>query len=99
MAQPLKVTIKSWHAVASWTWAAEDDVCGICHTPLDGCAPGAPGPGDDSPVVWGKCAHSFHLLCISTWLQTKNSCPICRRNWEFAPSAPPPDAPVDEEDE
>jgi hypothetical protein len=49
--------------------------------------------------VWGKCAHSFHLLCISTWLQTKNSCPICRRNWEFAPSAPPPDAPVDEEDE
>eukprot|EP00964_Phaeocystis_antarctica_P049689 scaffold28799_cov62-Phaeocystis_antarctica.AAC.1 len=21
---------------------------------LDGCAPGAPGPGDDSPVVWGR---------------------------------------------
>mmetsp|Transcript_28210 Transcript_28210/g.70972 ORF Transcript_28210/g.70972 Transcript_28210/m.70972 type:complete len:100 (+) Transcript_28210:115-414(+) len=87
----LKVTVKRWSAVASWTWAADDDVCGICHMALDGCAPGAPGPGDDSPVVWGKCAHNFHLLCISTWLNnSKNSCPICRRNWEFAPSAPPP---------
>ncbi|KAJ1630689.1 anaphase-promoting complex subunit 11 [Pavlovales sp. CCMP2436] len=88
----LKVTVKRWSAVASWTWAADDDVCGICHMALDGrlydfCQ----GPGDDSPVVWGKCAHNFHLLCISTWLNnSKNSCPICRRNWEFAPSAPPP---------
>ena len=41
-------------AVASWTWTSEDDVCGICHMALDGCAPGAPGPGDDSPVVWGR---------------------------------------------
>lgn len=41
-------------AVASWTWTSEDDVCGICHMPLDGCAPGAIGPGDDSPVVWGR---------------------------------------------
>ena len=50
----MKVTIKNWHAVASWTWTTEDDVCGICHMPLDGCAPGAAGPGDDSPVVWGR---------------------------------------------
>ena len=26
----MKVTIKNWHAVASWTWTTEDDVCGIC---------------------------------------------------------------------
>lgn len=91
----LKVTVKRWTAVASWTWTADDDVCGICHMALDGCAPGAPGPGDDSPVVWGKCAHNFHLLCISTWLQSKTSCPICRRNWEFAPSAPPPSVVLD----
>ena len=50
----MKVEIKNWHAVASWTWTTEDDVCGICHMPLDGCAPGAAGPGDDSPVVWGR---------------------------------------------
>ena len=50
----MKVKIQNWHAVASWTWTTEDDVCGICHMPLDGCAPGASGPGDDSPVVWGR---------------------------------------------
>ena len=50
----MKCEIKNWHAVASWTWTTEDDVCGICHMPLDGCAPGAAGPGDDSPVVWGR---------------------------------------------
>ncbi|KOO34105.1 anaphase promoting complex subunit 11 [Chrysochromulina tobinii] len=85
----MKVTIKNWHAVASWTWTTEDDVCGICHMPLDGCAPGAAGPGDDSPVVWGRCSHYFHLMCITTWLHNKNTCPICRRKWEFA-SAPKP---------
>ena len=53
-ASAMKVKIVNWHAVASWTWTTEDDVCGICHMPLDGCAPGAAGPGDDSPVVWGR---------------------------------------------
>jgi len=63
----MQVTVKSWHAVASWTWTSEDDVCGICHMPLDGCAPGAPGPGDDSPVVWGRVRtirRAVHMLSL-----------------------------------
>ena len=36
-----------------------------------------------------QCSHYFHLMCITTWLHNKNSCPICRRKWEFA-SAPKP---------
>jgi anaphase-promoting complex subunit 11 len=43
-------------------------------------------PGEDSPVVWGKCGHAFHLQCVSKWLNqpsSKNSCPICRQDWEF----------------
>ena len=28
-------------------------------------------------------------MCITTWLHNKNTCPICRRKWEFA-SAPKP---------
>ena len=85
----MKVLVKDWHAGAAWTWTTEDDVCGICHTLLDGAAPNATGPGDDSPVVWGKCSHYFHLMCINTWLQAKTTCPICRRRWEWA-AAPKP---------
>jgi hypothetical protein len=31
-----------------------------------------------------QCSHYFHLMCINTWLHNKNTCPICRRKWEFA---------------
>jgi anaphase-promoting complex subunit 11 len=47
-------------------------------------AEGAEFPGDDSPVVWGDCQHAFHLRCLQQWLSTNNSCPICRRDWNFA---------------
>jgi len=43
-------------------------------------------PGEDCPVVWGRCGHAFHLQCVSKWLtqaSSKNSCPICRQEWEF----------------
>ena len=87
-----KINIKNWHGVASWTWTTEDDLCGICHMALDGSAPGAPGPGDDSPVVWGRCTHYFHVHCIETWLNNKNTCPICRGKWVLANAPRPPPA-------
>ena len=40
-------------------------------------------------AVLTQCSHYFHLMCITTWLHNKNTCPICRRKWEFA-SAPKP---------
>ena len=82
---PLKVTIKKWHAVARWTWGddVDGDVCTVCQNPFEGCPDGVMYPGDGAPVVWGKCKHAYHLQCISQWLSTKNSCPMCRREWEF----------------
>ena len=56
---------------------------------FDGAAPGTRYPGDNCPVVWGKCAHAFHLPCITRWLQNNQTCPICRRDWEFASEAHP----------
>jgi anaphase-promoting complex subunit 11 len=82
----LKVHIQRFHGVAQWSWNANDDVCGICQSAFEGTAPGVTLPGDHSPVVWGRCLHAFHLQCVSKWLQSansKNSCPICRQEWEF----------------
>ena len=83
-----RVSIKHWRAVASWTWDAGDDVCGICRAAFDGCPPEARFPGDDAPVVWGACGHAFHLQCIGRWLGAapaaeEQRCPFCRRPWEY----------------
>jgi len=83
-----RVKIKRWHAVARWTWnAGEGEVCGICQNSFEDCAPGVKYPGDESPVVWGKCGHAFHLQCVSTWLENNSTCPFCRVDWEFKADA------------
>ncbi|GKD32749.1 zinc finger, RING/FYVE/PHD-type containing protein [Tanacetum coccineum] len=33
----------------------------------------------DAAGIFPKCEHKFHPQCISQWLDTHNSCPICRR--------------------
>ncbi|KAH0995025.1 hypothetical protein GBA52_018889 [Prunus armeniaca] len=39
-----------WHAVASWTWDAQDETCGICRMAFDGCCPDCKLPGDVCPL-------------------------------------------------
>ncbi|KAL9266375.1 Anaphase-promoting complex subunit 11-like protein [Drosera capensis] len=75
-----------WHAIASWTWDAQDETCGICRMAFDGCCPDCKLPGDDCPLIWGQCNHAFHLHCILKWVNSKGpeaQCPICRREWQF----------------
>mmetsp|Transcript_19840 Transcript_19840/g.39691 ORF Transcript_19840/g.39691 Transcript_19840/m.39691 type:complete len:117 (-) Transcript_19840:46-396(-) len=88
-ANPLKVKVTDVNLICSWRWSntSDTDVCGICQSPYEATCPGVKFPGDECPVVWGKCRHAFHLQCVSTWLGGgKNSCPICRREWEFGES-------------
>ncbi|XP_029125064.1 anaphase-promoting complex subunit 11 [Cajanus cajan] len=76
----------AWHAVASWTWDAQDETCGICRMAFDGCCPDCKLPGDDCPLIWGVCNHAFHLHCILKWVNSQTSqahCPMCRREWQF----------------
>ncbi|KAF3275430.1 ubiquitin-protein ligase Anaphase Promoting Complex [Orbilia oligospora] len=98
----MKVKIKEWHAVATWRWdMPEDEVCGICRVDFDGCCPNCKYPGDDCPLIVGKCHHSFHLHCILSWINqesAKGLCPMClvhmTRNavlfWRPTPAAPDP---------
>ncbi|CAN6295380.1 unnamed protein product [Urochloa humidicola] len=82
----MKVKILQWHAVASWTWDAQDKTCGICRMAFDGCCPDCKFPGDDCPLIWGACNHAYHLHCILKWVNSQTStplCPMCRREWQF----------------
>ena len=45
-----------------------DDQCAICHESLH-----------SSQVYHLPCGHSFHAVCLSTWLWTKQNCPLCRQ--------------------
>lgn len=56
-----------WHAVASWTWDAQDETCGICRMAFDGCCPDCKLPGDDCPLSKYTCYNinliHLHLVC------------------------------------
>ena len=81
----LRVRIKRWHGIAHWTWNCGDgdEVCGICQCAYEGVPPDVKYPGDECPVVWGTCGHSFHIQCIEKWLPTRGTCPMCRSEWEI----------------
>ncbi|KAF7272252.1 hypothetical protein GWI33_014940 [Rhynchophorus ferrugineus] len=63
----MKVTVKNWTTVASWKWVANDDNCGICRMPFDGCCPDCKLPGDDCPLSQ----------------PVNQQCPMCRQEWKF----------------
>eukprot|EP00049_Salpingoeca_infusionum_P012834 m.237988 g.237988 ORF g.237988 m.237988 type:complete len:678 (-) comp15281_c0_seq3:739-2772(-) len=48
---------------------AEEDMCAVC---LDGLS--------KSTQLMLPCRHQFHDECVSTWLATHHSCPICKYN-------------------
>jgi len=86
----MKAKVVSWKPVALWKWDMMDEhICGICNTEFEMAAPGVKFPGDDSPIVLGRCGHAFHIQCIEKWIaqpQSNSSCPICRRVFEFQSS-------------
>lgn len=54
-----------WHGVASWTWDAHDDACGICRMAFDGCCPDCKNPGDGCPL---SMLHFPVLFCsLFSW--------------------------------
>jgi RING-box protein 2 len=79
-------TLKKWNAVAMWVWDVKSDTCPICKLLLmETCLNcQADLKKEECVVVWGECNHSFHLCCMTRWINTSNNqhCPVCHSMWE-----------------
>ncbi|XP_018025037.1 anaphase-promoting complex subunit 11 [Hyalella azteca] len=83
----MKVKIKKWTGVGTWSYKVDYDNCGICRQPFHGCCPYCKWPGETCPVVWGQCTHCFHIHCMAKWLKAqepREQCPLCRQKWRYA---------------
>lgn len=79
---------KKYTTVAMWSWDVQVDNCAICKNNIaDLCIDcqqnHASGQACDCPVAFGVCNHAFHQHCISRWLKTRQTCPLCDREWEM----------------
>lgn len=83
--------IKKWTAVAFWSWDQTNESCAICRNHLMEPCIDCQGKNEsaditqrlDCPRAVGRCNHSFHLHCISTWISTRNSCPLDNAEWSL----------------
>lgn len=83
----VRITLKKISPVGMWSWAGNQDTCGICRNTLD--QPSIDMIVRDADpaeacIGWGACSHAFHTDCVSKWLKKHNKCPLCNAEWEFA---------------
>ncbi|KAH9411082.1 anaphase-promoting complex protein [Ordospora pajunii] len=78
----IDIKIKKVYPVYAWKWNIDDDICGICQQGFDQVCSKCKHPIDCKPCT-GKCRHTFHVHCLSLWLQQKKVCPMCRMLWEY----------------
>eukprot|EP00792_Barthelona_sp_PAP020_P012512 TRINITY_DN720_c0_g1_i1.p1 TRINITY_DN720_c0_g1~~TRINITY_DN720_c0_g1_i1.p1 ORF type:complete len:87 (+),score=16.66 TRINITY_DN720_c0_g1_i1:86-346(+) len=79
----MKIKIKSKTIVGEWVYNVLSDTCSICQAELQAPCPHCKIPGEDCPIITGKCTHSFHKHCMNEWISSgQRDCPLCRSKWE-----------------
>ena len=82
----MKIRIKSFCPIISYQYNTEDKCCTLCKNNLmdfpattfyknNNC--------NNTKIAMGCCGHSFHIQCISKWLNTHNACPTCGVIWKY----------------
>ncbi|CAC27076.1 Rbp1 protein [Guillardia theta] len=73
----------------------ENEKCAICRNNLEDNAPDfEERVGKHSKnfldqiskncfLAYGRCGHSFHLICIENWIILNKNCPLCSRIWVY----------------
>ncbi|XBW38422.1 hypothetical protein QEN19_004010 [Hanseniaspora menglaensis] len=93
--QEPRFKIKKWTAVGIWSWDLDSADCAICKSnlmePCVDCQNDAHqhqnsqqnANKDGCITATGTCGHSFHLHCITKWLQKRQVCPLDSQTWDF----------------
>lgn len=82
-----KIVLEDWTPVLGWCYNTFADECAICRDNLlNECSECAGNSVDNKNcvVVKGNCGHCFHNHCISRWLASKSSCPLCVEKFVIA---------------
>lgn len=87
MTEPI-ATARVWNCVSVWSHGgSDDDNCSICRSTInDVClqCQTLMGQSDiNCNIGWGACNHAFHVHCISTWIKSHSTCPLCSEPWQM----------------
>jgi RING-box protein 1 len=83
----LSILIDSANIISVSTLNIHNADCPICRCSLNDkcldCSNDDNISTNDCISVIGVCDHGYHMHCISSWIKTRNNCPLDNKTWEY----------------